>query len=129
MSLASEVIDKAYFQYSSEPILRTLYALLLARQNRFDEVKSLLRLAITPRQKELITADLCLRDSNWPCSEASWKAVSAMDSEDLYALRGLAMKDVEIGQKSQAEMLVQKGLAISGNFQPLLSLKEKLRGK
>jgi tetratricopeptide (TPR) repeat protein len=126
---ASEVIDKGYYQYSSEPILRTLYAMLLVKQNRFDEVKSLLRLAITPRIRDLITAELCVKDKNWSCAETSWKTISELDPKDLYAIKGLATKNIEIGQKSVAETLVNSGLQVSPNFQPFMEMKERLSDK
>lgn len=128
MAGALKQIDFARRQHSSEGILNGLHAFLLLQSLRASEAKAVLQLETQELFKlsQLLLATQCLEEKNLACSQAALNELvdKKVDSVEIYMLMAKVYR--EKSQKEMAKQEIAKGLSISGNYRPLIELREEL---
>ncbi|GIL18431.1 MAG: hypothetical protein BroJett040_21820 [Oligoflexia bacterium] len=128
MAGALKQIDFARKQHSSEGILNGLHAFLLLQSSRVSEAKAVLQLETQELFKfnQLLRAGQCFEEKNLACSQASLNELvnKKIDSVEIYMLMAKVYK--EKSQKEMAKQEIEKGLGISGNYRPLIEMREEL---
>lgn len=126
---ALEKIEKARAQFSKENMLVGLHAFLLMKTGQGAEASALFKL---PKSDAGVLAHdvharWCASEKDWNCAESEWKKIQRLDERSVEVFLGLSQISIARGQKDMAADFVQQGLLISGNYRPLLVVKDQLQ--
>lgn len=128
LKAALDKIEKARAQFSKESMLLGLHAFLLVKAGRNSEASALFQLAKSDESPLLhnVHARWCINEKDWNCAEQEWKNYQAIEGENVETSVGLSQIAFAKGQKDMASDYVKQGLSVSGNYRPLLILKDQL---
>ncbi len=131
LKTALDIMDTARKQYSSESVLLGLQGFLLKKVNRSEEAIVLNELPGATANLLLmeVRAQICLEKNDFECSEKVWNQVLAADEKNLEAISGLAQLKLLEGDKNSAQELINRGLAASPKYKPLLLQKDQLHDR
>jgi len=128
MSSAIQEIEKARSQYVGEPILYGIHAYLLYRSGRFSEANAMGELPQADKSQllTLVQARICEAQKDWSCARDNWEKLDETSSHRVEVIAGMARAAFEMGQREEASDLVTQGLLLSGEYRPLIEMKDQL---
>lgn len=128
MGPAIDIYQRLRNQYSKESSLYAFHSFLLFQLGRIDEANAILKLpkAMDSLLAVEVSAQACMNDRDWTCSEKKWNEILTKDQMNLKAITGLATIAYERGQKEQALDMLKRGLLISEKYRPLTELKDQI---
>ena len=124
------LIEQARKQFSSDPQLAAVHALLLHHTGRNAEAKSILKLLDGKANylAQLTMGEICIAENEWACVESQYQAMRNADPKDPSVFAGLGILSKNRGQYDLVREYVALGLRAAPRYRPLMELKGEGHG-
>ncbi len=126
---ARPYINEAIGQAPKDTQLKLIHAYILRILGKEQEARASLKLALKNENLMsalLLKANFCEIDNNLDCASESWQTVLKENPNSIAAISGTAWLKWRRGELELAREWMQKGLALTTNYQPLLELRDQL---